>query len=74
MRHQHFEGSIDPMIFENWLVKMEKVFENIRCLVDRKVSMVASVIDGAADNWWTNYRRVHLSDKDGRSYHLGGIS
>ncbi|PKA62662.1 hypothetical protein AXF42_Ash012249 [Apostasia shenzhenica] len=51
------------MIAENWLEKIEKVFESIRCPADRKVSMATSVMDGAADDWWTNYRRVHLSDK-----------
>ncbi|PKA52646.1 hypothetical protein AXF42_Ash001627 [Apostasia shenzhenica] len=63
MHPQHFEGTTDPIVAENWLEKMEKVFDGMRCPNDRKVSLVVTVLDGEGNDWWKHYRRIHFRDR-----------
>ncbi|PKA53434.1 hypothetical protein AXF42_Ash012376 [Apostasia shenzhenica] len=63
MHPQHFEGTTDTVIAEKWVGMMEKVFEGIRCPADRKVSLAATAMDGAADDWWRDHCRIFMSGR-----------
>ena len=49
-----FDGGLDPMATENWLLKIEKLLRALKCIDDEKVMYAIYAIQGSADRWWSS--------------------
>ena len=47
-----FAGATDPMVAENWLLKMEKLLKVLHCTDSQKVEYATFALDGPAERWW----------------------
>ncbi|TYJ98703.1 reverse transcriptase [Cucumis melo var. makuwa] len=47
-----FEGSTDPADAENWLNMLEKCFDVMNCLEERKVRSATFLLQKEAEGWW----------------------
>ena len=47
-----FEGTIEPMEAEKWIIEMEKVFRFLECSEGEKVAYAAYMLRGDAYDWW----------------------
>lgn len=48
-----YEGVADPVILEDWLREMEKLFDATGCPDDEKVAIGSYYLKREADNWWS---------------------
>ncbi|OIT07077.1 hypothetical protein A4A49_04903 [Nicotiana attenuata] len=62
-----FEGITDPTVAEQWLERMERVFEQLECTNAAKFKYVISLLQKDAYDWW--YQQSFL----GLSRYAGGI-
>ena len=51
-----FEDTTDPLVAMNWIQRLERVFEQMMCPVDRMVPLAIGLLGGDAYNWWTSIR------------------
>ncbi|WMV50715.1 hypothetical protein MTR67_044100 [Solanum verrucosum] len=47
-----FEGTVDPTDVEQWLERMERVFEQLECSVVAKFKYAISLLQNDAYDWW----------------------
>ena len=47
-----FAGATDPMVVENWLLKMEKLLKVLHCTDSQKVEYATFALEGPAERWW----------------------
>jgi hypothetical protein len=47
-----FAGATDPMVAENWLLKMEKLLRVLHCTDSQKVEYATFTLEGPAERWW----------------------
>ena len=60
-----FDGGPDPMVAENWLLKMEKLLRPLECTDAQKVLHATYALQGSTDRWWSSTEPL-LSTKLGR--------
>ncbi|XP_050282151.1 uncharacterized protein LOC126723015 [Quercus robur] len=60
-----FDGGPDPMVVENWLLKMEKLLRALECTDAKKVLYATYALQGSADRWWSSTEPL-LSTELGR--------
>jgi hypothetical protein len=48
-----FLGQEDPVVLEDWIRQMEKIFSTIACPDERQVRIAVFYFKGEADNWWS---------------------
>ena len=53
-----FTGTEDPMVADDWLVRLEKIFRVFECTGQQQVQLAAYMFRGVAEDWW---RTVHRS-------------
>ncbi|XP_022863736.1 uncharacterized protein LOC111383805 [Olea europaea var. sylvestris] len=78
-----FTGTADPAVAQAWMTKIERVFDVIGCLDDRKLCLATFLLEkGAYDSWqsvrsvyldrsiitWTYFRRIFYDAYYPRSY------
>ena len=49
---RNFGGEPDPMVAEQWMMRMEKIFDVLNCPDDIKVSLATFMLEGEAEHWW----------------------
>ena len=49
-----FKGMFDPPAAENWLTRLEKIFEVLECPSEMKARMAIYKMEEDADRWWKN--------------------
>src|SRR5215475_14516755 len=49
-----FRGKFDAQAAEDWLIRMEKIFEVLGCPTEVKAKMAIYKLEGDADRWWKN--------------------
>ncbi|XP_070057846.1 uncharacterized protein [Nicotiana tomentosiformis] len=49
-----FEGTTDPTVAEQWLERMERVFEQLECTNASKFKYVISLLQKDAYDWWVS--------------------
>ncbi|XP_070045517.1 uncharacterized protein [Nicotiana tomentosiformis] len=49
-----FEGTTDPTVAEQWLERMERVFEQLECTYAAKFKYVISLLQNDAYDWWVS--------------------
>ena len=47
-----FQGTLDHMTVESWLLGIERVFEVLPCTDEQKVTFATFTFEGAALVWW----------------------
>ncbi|XP_074314487.1 uncharacterized protein LOC141649704 [Silene latifolia] len=47
-----YNGKVDPVVFEDWVRGMDKLFEAVNCPDKWKVGFVVYYLVGQADLWW----------------------
>uniref|UniRef100_A0A2N9GV60 RNA-directed DNA polymerase n=1 Tax=Fagus sylvatica TaxID=28930 RepID=A0A2N9GV60_FAGSY len=47
-----FAGATDPMVAENWLLKMEKLLKVLHCTDSQKVEYATFALEGPVERWW----------------------
>ena len=53
-----FDGGPDPMVAENWLLKMEKLLRALECTDAQKVLYSTFVLQGPVDRWWSSTEQL----------------
>ncbi|CAL9130901.1 unnamed protein product, partial [Musa textilis] len=53
-----FSGEPDPMVAEQWIMRMEKIFDVLDCPDDQKVSFATFMLEGEAEYWWKTIKRI----------------
>ncbi|KAK8937110.1 hypothetical protein KSP39_PZI012149 [Platanthera zijinensis] len=51
-----FRGGLSPLETEDWISRIETIFEVMLCPDDRKVGLVTFLLEGEAKRWWINVR------------------
>ena len=54
LRAQEFQGTTDLVQAEEWIKRIDRVFEVIECSKERKVNIATFLLEGRALNWWTS--------------------
>ena len=53
-----FGGEPDPMVAEQWMMRMEKIFDVLNCPDDKKVPLATFMLEGEAEHWWRTMKRI----------------
>ena len=53
-----FVGVIDPLVAEEWLKKLDAIFEVMEVIEEQKLSLATFMLKGDARNWWESMRRM----------------
>lgn len=59
-----FRGTTDPFKAEEWIKKMENIFNNIGCIDDQRVTFATFILEGEEVNRWWEYEQ-RLMNEDG---------
>ncbi|PKU70128.1 uncharacterized protein LOC110091889 isoform X2 [Dendrobium catenatum] len=62
MRPPLFKGNEGPIEAENWLLRIDDIFDSMSCPNERKVSLVSFALDEEAKRWWRGQREDELGD------------
>ncbi|MQM16650.1 hypothetical protein Taro_049607, partial [Colocasia esculenta] len=57
-----FKGESDPLLVENWMREIEKIFRAIRCADEDKVTLATYMLQERADVWWSSLLRTRFED------------
>ncbi|KAH9667429.1 hypothetical protein KPL70_021042 [Citrus sinensis] len=52
-----FNGSEDPPEAESWLIKLERIFDMMRCLEEDRLSFATFLLEDRAYHWWQTVER-----------------
>ena len=52
-----FKGAVEPRLAEDWLLRVEKTLESMRCPESQRVSLAVFLLDGEAERWWLSQQR-----------------
>ena len=52
MKPPVFEGEVDPLQAEAWLLQIEKILDVINCTVEHRVSFSSFMFQKEAEHWW----------------------
>ena len=47
-----FQGGSDPLKYEEWMRRMENLFEIMECPVRYKVALTTYQLEGEVEYWW----------------------
>jgi len=47
-----YDGTYDPVVLEEWLRRMEKIFTVVKVPEEKKVNIRTYYLTGEADIWW----------------------
>jgi len=56
-----YDGKEDPIILEEWVRQMEKIFDVVEVPDDKRVSIGAFYLSGQADIWWSTVKTTFQS-------------
>ena len=59
-----FEGSKDPLVAEEWIRELEKIFSLLECSDSHKVSCATYMLKEGASHWWEMTMRTLNIDKN----------
>ncbi|MQL71641.1 hypothetical protein Taro_003967, partial [Colocasia esculenta] len=57
-----FNGESDPLLPESWMREIEKIFRDIRCADEDKVTLATYMLQERADVWWASLLRTRFED------------
>jgi len=53
-----YEGKEDPMILEEWIRQMEKIFDVVEVPDNKRIKIWTFYLSGTADIWWETVRNT----------------
>ncbi|GFY95012.1 hypothetical protein Acr_10g0003970 [Actinidia rufa] len=60
-----FVGAIDPLVAEEWLKKLDAIFEVMEVTDEQKLILATFMLRGEARNWWESMRRMQNAQPEG---------
>ena len=60
-----FVGATDPLIAEEWVKKLNAIFEVMGVIEEQKLSLATFMLKGWARNWWEAMRRMMNAQLEG---------
>ena len=54
-----FTGAEDPLVADDWIVRMEKIFRVFECSGRQQVQLAAYMFRGVAEDWWRVTQRPY---------------
>ncbi|GFZ19560.1 hypothetical protein Acr_28g0002650 [Actinidia rufa] len=60
-----FVGAIDPLVAEEWLKKLDAIFEVMEVTDEQKLILATFMLRGEAINWWESMRRMQNAQPEG---------
>ncbi|XP_022856959.1 uncharacterized protein LOC111378027 [Olea europaea var. sylvestris] len=58
-----FDGNFEPLVVEEWIRGLERIFRRIACTNAQKVLCVEFMLIGAADHWWESVSRTRMEEQ-----------
>ena len=52
LKPRKFQGGADPLKYEEWMRRMENLFEIMECLAQFKVALATYQFEGEVEYWW----------------------
>ena len=62
-----FVGATDPLVVEEWLKKLDVIFEVMEVTEEHKLTLASFMLKGEAMNWWEAMRRMQNTQPEGVS-------
>lgn len=56
-----YDGTVEPVKLENWIMQITKLLGVIRCPENMKVQLASFYFNGPADIWWQSVQNVHAN-------------
>ncbi|XP_057482041.1 uncharacterized protein LOC130768974 [Actinidia eriantha] len=53
-----FMGATDPLVAEEWLKKLDTIFEVMEVTNEQKLTLATFMLRGEARNWWESMKRM----------------
>ncbi|XP_057515024.1 uncharacterized protein LOC130796681 [Actinidia eriantha] len=60
-----FMGATDPLVAEEWLKKLDAIFEVMEVVDEQKLTLATFILRGEARNWWELMRRMQNAQPEG---------
>ena len=60
-----FVGATDPLVVEEWLKKLDAIFEVLEVTDEQKLILATFMLRGEARNWWESMRRMQNTQPEG---------
>ena len=60
-----FVGTIDPLVAEEWMKKLDAIFEVIEVTDEQKLTLATFMLRGEERNWWESMRRMQNAQPEG---------
>ena len=54
-----FMGTEDPLVADDWIVRMEKIFRVFECTGSQRVQPAAYMFRSVAEDWWRTVQRPY---------------
>ena len=58
-----FRGAMNPVVAEEWVRELEKMFKILKCTDQQKVELAVYMLEGEADDWWNGHKRVYSGER-----------
>ncbi|KAI0493618.1 hypothetical protein KFK09_023737 [Dendrobium nobile] len=58
-----FKGGVEPQAAEDWILRVEKIFDSMQCPGNRKVPLAVFLFEGEAERWWIGQQREKFQGK-----------
>ncbi|XP_028547443.1 uncharacterized protein LOC110109806, partial [Dendrobium catenatum] len=58
-----FKGAVGPQAAEDWIMRVEKIFDSMQCPGNRKVPLAVFLFEGEAERWWIGQQREKFQGK-----------
>ncbi|KAI0520121.1 hypothetical protein KFK09_007592 [Dendrobium nobile] len=58
-----FKGGVGPQAAEDWILRVEKIFDSMQCPGNRKVPLAVFLFEGEAERWWIGQQREKFQGK-----------
>ncbi|XXG82959.1 hypothetical protein AAC387_Pa10g0830 [Persea americana] len=68
-----FTGTEDPLVANDWIVRMEKIFRVSECLGRQRVQLATYMFCGIADDWWKTVQRPYEVTGDELSHFVEAL-
>ncbi|XP_020703922.2 uncharacterized protein LOC110115127 [Dendrobium catenatum] len=58
-----FKGAVEPQIAEDWIMRIEKIFDSMQCPENQNVHLAVFLFEGEAERWWIGQQREKFQGK-----------
>ncbi|KAI0499809.1 hypothetical protein KFK09_018017 [Dendrobium nobile] len=58
-----FKGAVGPQAAEDWIMRVEKIFDSMQCPGNRKVPLAVFMLESETERWWIGQQREKFQGK-----------